>query len=352
MEDLKDIYHDPSKEGSFGGVDSLYKAARKQGIEISKTQVRNWLAANLSYTLHKPARKKFKRNRTIVFYKDELWQMDLCDMRQLSEFNDNNKHMLTVIDVFSKMGFARPLKDKRGVTVFNAFKDIVSMSGRKPVKLSSDLGSEFLNKVFRDGVKSMEIKFYTTYSDMKASVVERFNRTIKNRMWRYFTHNNTYRYIDILPKLIVGYNSTPHSGIKGRTPISVDENNNLKVWRESHAVKHRCKVKYKFSVGDKVRISRDKGVFGKGYRANWSEEYFIVVDRVRRLPPVYRLQDLNENVLSGVFYEQQLQKISPNEIYPISKVLRKRKGRALVSWRGWPSPDFDSWIPLADIQAI
>ena len=124
--------------------------------------------------------------------------------------------------------------------------------------------------------------------------MERFNRTLKTKMWKYFTHKNTYRYLEVLPDLLKGYNSTPHRGIKGRTPSSVTEYNNLSVWREAHALGRKYRVKYKFKIGEKVRISRDKGVFEKGYDHNWSEEYFIVTERLPRIPPVYRIKDLNK----------------------------------------------------------
>ncbi len=352
MEHLKDIYEDPSQPGSFSGVKSLYNEAKARGLNVTRRDVKEWLSKRQSYTLHKPARKRFKRNATVVFYRDELWQMDLCDMTQLKEYNDGNTFLLTIIDVFSKMGFAKPLLNKRGPTVLNAFREILAESLRQPDKLQSDFGTEFTNKNFQKTLRDKGIKFYVTFSENKAVVVERFNRTLKTKMWRYFTHKNTYRYTDVLAKLLKSYNSTPHSGIKGRTPDSINENNNLEVWRDSHAQPRRCRVKFKFSIDDKVRISRAKGVFEKGYTHNWSEEYFTVSDKIPRTPPVYRLKDLNGVVLKGVFYEEQLQSVSPGEIYPISNIKERRGKRALVSWRGWPSPDFDSWIPLADLQQI
>ena len=98
-----------------------------------------------------------------------------------------------------------------------------------------------------------------------------------------------------------------------------------------------------------VHISRDNGVFEKGYDHNWSEEYLIATGRLPWIPPVYRIKDLKEHVLKGVFYEKQLQSVLPDETYPISKILKPRGNRVLVGWRGWPSPYFDSWIHLEDV---
>ena len=352
MDQLEDIYGDPSQPGSFGGVDNLYRDAWSRGIRVTKKNVRDWLSKKLSYTLHRPALKKFKRNRTRVFYVDESWQIDLISTANLKEHNDGATFILTAIDLFSKMAFAKVLKDKRSTTVLKAFLEILDESGRVPEKLQSDAGLEFHNRSFRKALADRNIKFYTTFSEIKCGTVERFNRTLRGRMHRYFTHKNTYRYVDVLPQLIKAYNASPHSGIKGRAPDTVGPHNNLEVWRESHAQKRPCRAKFKFKVGDKVRISRDKGVFGRGYTHNWSEEYFVVESAIPRGPPVYILKDLNNETLKGVFYEPQLQRISPDEVYPISKILKKKKRRAFVSWRGWPSPAFDSWIPLADIQKI
>ena len=273
-------------------------------------------------------------------------------MSQLKEYNNGMRYMLTVIDVFSKFAFAKPLIDKRGPTVLNAFYDILEESNRKPTKIQSDAGTEFTNKGLKVALQQLGIKYYVNFSENKASIVERFNRTLKTKMWKYFTHKNTYRYVDVLKDLVDSYNATPHSAIKGRTPKSVNEQNNLLVWRESYSQQRKFKVKFQFNVGDKVRISREKGLFEKGYVHNWSEEYFTVDDKIPRNPPVYRLKDLKNRKLKGIFYEKQLQIVSPREIYPISSVLRRRGNRALVSWRGWPSPDFNSWIPLAEIQQI
>ena len=352
MERLKEIYEDPSQPGSFGGVDSLYKEARRRGLNVTKNNVKRWLSERLSYSLHRPARKKIKRNKTTAFYIDEHWQMDLCDMRAIKQYNDNMTFLLTVIDIFSKMAFVKAVLDKRGPTILRAFTEILEENNRKPTNLQSDMGVEFTNKNFKRAMQQENINYFVTYSEIKAGTVERFNRSLKSRMWKYFTHANTFRYVDVLQKLVDGYNTSRHRGINGRTPKSINETNQLRVWRESYAPKPCRRVKFKFKTGDKVRISISKGVFEKGYVNSWSEEYFIVYRRLARSPPVYTLRDLNNEVLKGVFYEEQLQLIHPGEIYPISEVLQKRGRRALVSWRGWPSPAFDSWIPLADIQLI
>ena len=349
MNELAKIYETASNPGSFGGVDALYREAKRNKLRVTRKQVSEWLSNKLSYTLHKPVRKKFKRNKMRVFYVDELWQLDLCDTNALKQYNDGATFILTIIDVFSKMGFARSLIDKKGPTVLRAFLNVLEESGRSPTNVQTDMGSEFTNRAFKAELKKRDIHFYVTYSENKAAVVERFNRTLKSRMWRYFTHNNTYKYVDVLQKLIDGYNASHHRGV-GMPPEKVNSSNQLKIWTKYYS-ERVGKKRFKFAVGDNVRISRDKGAFEKGYVQSWSEEYFVVKKRMRRNLHVYILEDLKGETLLGVFYAEQLQKVSPSEVFPISKVIRKRDKRALVEWRGWPS-SFNSWIPTEDLQKI
>lgn len=200
MDRLKDIYFDIKSAGSFSGADTLYKEARKRNIKITKDSVKKWLYDKLPYTLHKPVKRKFKRNKTIAFYIDQHWQLDLCDVRALKSYNDNHTYILTVIDIFSRFAFCRALQNKSAPTVLKAFEDILSTSNRSPENICSDAGGEFLNNTFKRAMNKKNITFFVTTSELKASVIERFNRTLKQKLYRYYTHANTFRYIDILQK--------------------------------------------------------------------------------------------------------------------------------------------------------
>jgi uncharacterized membrane protein YheB (UPF0754 family) len=125
---------------------------------------------------------------------------------------------LTAIDVFSKKGWASELKNKEKLNVKNAFEKF--LVSRKPKKIQSDKGSEFYNSVFQKLLKDNNIRMYSTDSDLKASVVERFNRTLKEKMWRYFTFSGTKKWINVLPQLIKSYNNTYHRSIKRKTKSS------------------------------------------------------------------------------------------------------------------------------------
>ena len=180
---LSSVYYDPKRSGAFGGVDRLYKDVKKERkFKISRTRIKEWLMKQDTYTLHKPMRRHFRRNRVIVDGIDHQWQMDLADMQSMQKFNDGYRYLLVCIDVFSKYAWVVPLKNKTGLSVVKAFKFILA-SGRKPEKIT-DQGMEFFNKHFKALLKDEDIELYNTYNETKASVVERLIRTLKTRMWR------------------------------------------------------------------------------------------------------------------------------------------------------------------------
>ena len=131
------------------------------------------------------------------------------DISSLARFNKGYKFLLTCIDVFSKFAWVVPLKNKTGESLVNGFQSILDL-GRSPEKLQTDKGTEFLNRNFQSFLKEKNIHFFTTNNELKASVVERFNRTLKTRMWKYFTAKNTRVYIEILQDIVHAYNNSYH----------------------------------------------------------------------------------------------------------------------------------------------
>ena len=154
-----------------------------------------------AYTLHKPSRIHFKRRKTLSRGIDDLWQADLADVSSLSKYNDSYRYLLTCIDVFSKKARVVPLKNKTGVALREAFATMIK--DVKPKLLQTDKGTEFPNWAFQQFLKDNEIRHYTSENeDIKCSVVERWNRTLKTKMWRYFTYASTLRDVDVLPALV------------------------------------------------------------------------------------------------------------------------------------------------------
>ena len=257
-------------------------------------------------------------------------------MTAFKDYNDGYTFLLLVIDTFSKYGYLIPLKNKKGKTVANALKDIFKK--RKPGKLWTDKGKEFYNKDVKDLVE-----LYSTENEEKSSIAERWVRTIKEKMWKYFTDNNTYNYINVLPDLVKDYNNTVHSSTK-LTPIDASKKKNeLTVWRNLYPDRYKkYNITPKFSVGDEVRITKKKKVFEKGYTTRWTEEIFTIKEIRDTNPITYKLTDLKGEEIEGTFYEPELQK-TEQQIYRIEKVIEKEKGRSLVKWKGY-SDKFNSWV--------
>ena len=357
---LDSIYLNPSSEGSFGGLERLYKSAHELNAKVNRDVVKNYLKTIDTYTLHRDARRNFPRQPTIAPYPDAQWQADLVFVINLSEFNDNYKYILTCIDIFSKFAWAVPLKSKNASELVEAFQHIFTQSGRLPEKLQTDKGTEFLNSTFQNFLKTKNVHFFTTNSDTKAAVCERFNRTLKNRMWRYFKANNTRRYIEVLPKLLTSYNNSKHRTI-GIEPVNVNADNQAAIWKkfQKEKVKAVGKKIPKFFVDETVRISSNKLQFEKGYTGNWTEEVFYVNKIYKQhLPFMYRLRDSNGEVIEGRFYEQELQSVtvSADKEFVIERIVKKRKLKGhkpevLVKWRGYPD-SANTWQPAENIKDL
>ena len=347
--ELKKIYLDAKHPGSFGGAENLYQAAKENGVKVSRRQVKEFLQGQSTYTKHKPVRRKFPRNRVYAHGIDFIWQIDLVDLSRHSRVNRGHKFILSVIDVFSKYGWMIPLKNKSGNTLVKSFKRILK-EGRHPYKVQSDLGTEFTNRNFQNLLKEKDIAFYTTHNETKASVVERFNRTMKTRMFRYFTDRNTRRYIDILDDLVLSYNRKKHRSID-MAPRDVTDETELKVWNTLYGNRKKSrddKKSLKFKVGDYVRISMLARPFKKGYLPGWTDEMFKVIKCLPRSPPVYQISDLTGEALKGTFYTEELQKVlfNANEYFPIEKILKTRKRKGVkeyyVKYLNWPLK-FSGW---------
>ena len=333
---LQERYYDPKRAGSYGGVAALRRAVPEQKVE-------QWLSEQDAYTLHKPVRRRFKRRCVVVGGPNQQWQADLVDMSRLKKTNDGITFLLTVIDVFSKIAWCVPLKNKSAVSLVAAFSQL--LSNRAPNTLQTDKGTEFLNQSLQKLLKEYGVHHFATHNEeTKASIVERFNRTLKTRMWRYFTKSQSVRYVDVLQDFVRSYNDTYHRSI-GMAPSEVNSTNQEIVWQRMYG--HEGGGTPKYRVGDQVRISKAKRHFEKGYMANWTEELFTIVDAHRSEPPVYNLADWHGDKLDGTFYEPELQKVTvpKDKTYRVEAILRWRnkKREALVKWFGYPE-SFNSWV--------
>src|ERR1700759_1709236 len=227
-----------------------------------------------------------------------------------------------------KICLSGTIENKSGSTVSTAFMKMIETHQCK--LLQTDKGTEFLNEPFQKLLREKKIRHYTSENDdIKASVVERFNRTLKGVMWRYLTRASTGRYIDVLPQLVSSYNNTYHRSIK-MTPSEVNAQNESIVRKRLYPVRNFT-IRWKYNVGQSVRMKQTKRVFKKGYEPSWTEEIFTISSLYPSDPPTYILKDLAGEEIKGKFYEQEIQPVKPTDTYVVEKGLKtRRRGKRTI----------------------
>ncbi|KAK7583983.1 hypothetical protein V9T40_002023 [Parthenolecanium corni] len=274
--------------------------------------------------------------------------MDLMDFQKFKKENSGYTFVLLVIDIFTKYVWLRPLKDKTGLEVAKALRDVInSCPFGAPKNLQSDEGKEFLNKDCREIYRKENINFYHVFTHLKAAIAERAIRTIKNKLYRYFTGKGSYKWINILQNVADEYNTHVHK-TTGMAPVMV------KTLEDERKIFHDLKIPKwsvkppKFKVGDTVRISKFKAVFEKGYTPNWSTELFTVCKIFETLPVTYELKDEDGNVIGGKFYEEELQRTEYPTTYLVEKVISKNPKNKTMKVK-WLGIDKISTIPMDSV---
>ena len=309
---LRKIYFDPAHPATFGSAVQLHRSAKKRIRNLTLENVTNFLERQTVYTMHRPVKRNFKRRKTIARYKDHILQMDLVSLQAIAKENSGYNYILTVIDILSCYAFAEPLKRKTGKEVTSSFKRILRKYKRKPTKVQTDDGREFYNEEFKTFLRENNIAHYSTSSDMKCAWVERFNRMLKEKMFKYFTHHNTLRYVSILPQFIRAYNNRPHGSLDRLKPADVNHANQARV----HAILYGRDVdddnvakNAAYQLGEHVRISELRGALKKSYTRGWTQEIFHITDILRTRPITYKMADLDGAVLKGIFYREELSRV-------------------------------------------
>ena len=299
---LRDKAYNIASSSKYDGYQRGLASMVYKFFDKKSTGSRVLSSSILADELHKPIIKKFEKRKVYSQFKDNIWGVDLADMQSLSRKNKGIKYLLCVIDLYSKYAFVIPLKDKKGISIPNAFDKIIKQYNRKPNKIWVDQGGEFYNNIFKKWLSDNDIIMYSTYNEGKSVVAERFIRTLKSKLYKHMTAIGKNVYYDVLDDVVNKYNNTKHSTIKMK-PIDVRDNNNKRVYIDEHNEKRS-----RFKVGDRVRISKFKNIFAKGYTPNWSKEIFIVDKINDTVPYTYNLKDLNDEEIIGSFYDQELQK--------------------------------------------
>lgn len=294
--------------------------------------------------LHKPARKNFKRRSVIIKGIDDLWQADLIDIQKYSKENKGFKYILVIIDALSKYAWVAPLKTKTKEEIQKAIQTIIAESGRCPKNLQTDLGKEFYNSLFKKLMYKYKINHYSTFSTKKASIVERLIRTLKTRLYKYFSLHGNYQWVgNNLESIVRSYNNSIHSTTKFKPNDVNVRNEHLVKQNIYNSQRKRLPCRNKYKVGDKVRISKYKTHFSKGYTPNWSTEIFKIIKVNATNPVTYLVEDMHKEKILGSFYEYELQKTKFPDIYLIEKVIRRNKNKIFVKWLGLSEKE-NSWI--------
>ena len=352
-QELRAVYYDPSS--GYQSAEKLYRKLKENGVSISRKDVREWLEYQNTYTRFKRKIRPRKYLKTFVKNLADQLQLDLVDMQKYGRKNKGNNWILTGVEILSRYAFAVPVYRKNTESITSAvdilLKRFKGRFGKYPTVIQFDEGKEFYNVGVKTLLKEHEVEYFSSRSEKKAAIVERFNRTLKTMMWKYFYAENTENWLGVLDELVGNYNNTVHRTIHMK-PKDVTEKNENEVWVTLYGSSYGGLPK--FRVGDTVRVIEYKNVFAKGYKANFLEEIYDVTRVVRGDPNVYELKDPEDGEpIFGKFYEEELSAVSKRKggEYKVEKILKKQNGMALVKWQGYDDKEAGSrcWVPLKDI---
>jgi hypothetical protein len=328
-----------AKRGIRAAFYDTKRASAYAPSKIKGRAAKSFLGKQLAYQLHKKVVRKFPRRKTLVARPHHQFQADLADFSNLAKHNSHFKYLLTVLDVFTRMAYVRPLKNKTGRLTAEALQSIFASVKKPPKLLHTDGGSEFYNPSVRKVLKKLKIKlFSTSQKATKASLIERFQKTLKGRIYRYLTATGTYRYVDKLQDFVDAYNKSTHRTLK-MSPLQASEDTSV-----FHTLYEKNKKKRKtpsFKVGTFVRkVLPAKSPFQKGYLQTFGDQYYRVVKVLKTNPPTYKIANLDGNTLHGTHYAQQLQGLPVEPTFGrVETVLKRGKGSTkLVKFRGFEEP--------------
>ena len=253
----------------------------------------------------KPPKKNYITNKTNVYHIDDIWSLDILDLKDYGpENNRGYRYVLVVIDNFSKFGWTIPLKNKNAQTIRDSFENILISSKRKPNLIETDRGKEFYNNIFQDFLNKNDIKLYSRNTSLGAVFAERFNRTIRDLLKKVVFERGDANWIDVLPAIRKQYNNRIHSSTK-LTPIQANLKKN-----ESFVYKNlldkRNKIKTKYQINDLVRVADLKKTFSKGDTNNWSYKLYKITEIINDTLPSYHIDNLQERYNEALLKKTEL----------------------------------------------
>ena len=241
----------------------------------------------------KPPKRNYNTNKTDVYHIDDIWSLDILDLKDYGSKNNRGyRYVLVIIDNFSKFGWTIPLKNKNAQTIKDSFENFLINSKRKPNLIETDRGKEFYNNIFQDFLNKKDIKLYSRNTSLGAVFAERFNRTIRDLLKKPVFEKGDGNWIDVLQTITKQYNNKTHSSTK-LTPTQASLKKN-----EGYVYKHlldkRKKIKPKFQINDLVRTADLKKTFSKGDTTNWSYKLYKITEIINDTIPSYKIDNLSE----------------------------------------------------------
>lgn len=353
------IYSDLDNPAGLGSIKKLYDEMRKRNSKITKEDVKKFLKKQHSYTLTKVTKNKFPRRKFLFPFPGHTL---VADVAYVKYYPTNKPYLLVLLDGYSRYAFVFELASLKSTDVRDALKRFFDDTTHSWKRLLSDDGVEFKNKLVMNLLKTHGVIRYSTLQrEIKASIAERFIKTLKDKISRFVIHFNTEEFSKKLQKIVNTYNLTPHRSLMFKSPTDVfllTDWHDIKTFSvllyKKHLVKGRS-VSKALSTGTVVRIKNWRGSFTRTYHLQNSRELFRV-DSVNfhHVPITYNLKDLEGKKILGIFYKEELTEVDDSGLYEI-KVLktRKRKGKVeyLVKYVHFPDSKAE-WIQSKMIERI
>lgn len=354
---LKTVYENylnPAHPTAYSGIGNV---KRFYGNLYSRKDIEATLAHADGYTLHREYKSPAVRNAYFVYSPREQAQLDLIDMQQLAKHNDGVRFLSVLIDAYTRKLWIKTLKDKTQESSLAAIKEFVEEIKPKIRTMLFDKGTEYTNNMVRTYLKKEDIKVIHPFSEIKAGLVERANRSIQSLIYMYMTEQETFRYVDALDDLVSSYNNRGHRTLQYLTPNEAELPENagkvMCALNTHYSKAINARKEPKLTVGQTVRVAKLKDKMTRGYQERFNLEHYKIVEVLTRMPvEMYRLRSMDTGeIIQGGFYKNELQVID-GDVFKIERVLKSRvkSGRQeiLVKWKGF-SEKHNSWEPRSNV---
>ena len=261
----------------------------------------------------KPPKKNYATNKTNVYHIDDIWSLDILDLKDYGpKKNKGYRYVLVIIDNFSKFGWTVPLKNKNAQTIKDSFENILTSSKRKPNLIETDRGKDFYNNISQEFLNKNNIKLYSRNSSYGAVFAERFNRTIRDLLKKIIFEQGDAKWTDVLPTITKQYNNRIHTSTKLSPKDASLKKKEGFVY--NNLLEKRKKIKQKLQINDLVRTADLKRTFSKGDTTNWSYKLYKITEIINDTIPSYKIDNLPERYNASLLKKTELTRKENNSV--------------------------------------